>query len=155
MFGANYSRTTFWIVTIIAALVGGFLLSVVKMLAESSGNDSLEPIFTLILMIVLINTLANRIRDYGSNPWLALWSLLPLVGLIQALYFGIQHKKSVSSSQNTFSSTQNSQQQAPKSPEIKDFHYTPKHEAQPEANRHTDSNASTAPRPRLPLKDFN
>lgn len=155
MFGANYSRTMFWMVSIIAALVGGFLLTFVKVLAEVSGNDSLETIFTLILIFILINTLANRIRDYGSNPWLALWSLLPLVGFVQVLYFGIKHKKSVSGDQNASFSSQSSQQQQPKSPEIKDFHYTPKYEAKPEANRHTDSNTSSAPRPRLPLKDFN
>ncbi len=147
MFGANYSRTMFWMVTIIAALVGGFLLAFVKVLAEVSGNDSLEPIFTLMLTIVLINTLANRIRDYGSNPWLALWALLPLVGLVQALYFGIRHKKPVSGEQNASFS---SQQQQSKSPEIKDFHYT-----QPTQSSASSSNASTAPRPRLPLKDFN
>ncbi len=95
MFGANYSRTTFWIVSLIAFFVGGFLLVIVQSLARVNGDDGLESIFTLILTFVLINTLANRIRDYGSNPWLALWALIPLVGLVQALYFGIQHKKSL------------------------------------------------------------
>lgn len=145
----------FWMVTIIAALVGGFLLVMVQSLAKASGNEGIESIFTLILIFILINTLANRIRDYGSNPWLALWSLLPLVGLVQALYFGIKHKKSVSGDQNASFSSQSSQQQEPKSPDIKDFHYTPKYEAKPEANRHTDSNTSSPSRPRLPLKDFN
>ncbi len=145
MFGANYSRTTFWIVSLIAFFVGGFLLVIVQSLARVNGDDGLESIFTLILTFVLINTLANRIRDYGSNPWLALWALIPLVGLVQALYFGIQHKKSVSGNPASFS-TQSSQQQPPKSPEIKDFHYTPPTQT---------SNASSAPRPRLPLKDFN
>lgn len=147
MFGANYSRSMFWIVTIIAALVGGFLLAFVQMVAKASGDDGLESIFTLVLMVILINTLANRIRDYGSNPWLALWALLPLVGLVQALYFGIRHKKPVSGDQNASFS---SQQQQSKSPEIKDFHYTP-----PTQSSASSNNASSEPRPRLPLKDFN
>lgn len=146
VFGANYSRTMFWIVTLTAILVGVFFLAIAK---EFSGNDILVMlIFKLVLSFVFINTLANRIRDYGSNPWLALWALLPLVGFVQALYFGIRHKKPVSGDQN--SSSQNSKQQQSKSPEIKDFHYTP-----PTQSSASSSNASTVPRPRLPLKDFN
>lgn len=145
MFGANYSRTMFWIVTLTAILVGVFFLAMAK---EFSGNDILVMLISkLVLFFVLINTLANRIRDYGSNPWLALWALLPLVGLVQALYFGIRHKKPVSGDQNASFS---SQQQQSKSPEIKDFHYTP-----PTQSSASSNNASSEPRPRLPLKDFN
>lgn len=153
MFGAHYSRKTFWIVTLLTLFVGGFLINFVSLLeAGSGGNGSLELIFSLILSFLLINTLANRIRDYGSNPWLALWSLIPLVGLVQALYFGIQHKKAASSGQNASFNTQSAQQQAPKSPEIKDFQYTPN--TSTKADTHSNS-ATASSRPRLPLKDFN
>jgi len=41
-----------------------------------------------------VNALANRIRDYGSNPWIAVFSLIPLANIGLALYYGIvQHKK--------------------------------------------------------------
>lgn len=148
MFGAHYSRTAFWIVTLIIIAIA----TVIGVFVRASQNDDVELVFVILLNLLLINTLANRIRDYGSNPWLALWALVPLVGLVQAFYFGIQHKKSVSGGQNASFNTQSAQQQAPKSPEIKDFQYTPN--TSTKADTHSTS-ATASSRPRLPLKDFN
>ena len=51
-------------------------------------------VLTLIVVLMWVNALANRIRDYGSNPWIAVFSLLPLANIGLALYYGIvQHKK--------------------------------------------------------------
>jgi len=54
----------------------------------------------LVIDIIWTNTLANRIRDYGSNPWISLFSLIPLVNVGLALYYGIvkYKKKPVSDS---------------------------------------------------------
>ena len=46
-----------------------------------------------LLSSIWINTLANRIRDYGGNPWNALWSLVPLVNIGLAFYYGIVKEK--------------------------------------------------------------
>lgn len=93
-FGATYSRTKFWIITILTILFLGVPTSILNKVSEArGGGEEVLLILTLCVTGILINTLANRIRDYGSNPWLALWSILPLVGLFQALYFGIRFKK--------------------------------------------------------------
>jgi hypothetical protein len=40
--------------------------------------------------LIWINVLANRIRDFGGNPWLALFAIFPLVNSIFTLYYGIK-----------------------------------------------------------------
>ena len=49
----------------------------------------------LIFVLILIHILANRIRGFGSNPWLALLAVLPFVGLFQAFYYGCKQSKGV------------------------------------------------------------
>jgi len=95
MFGASYSRTKFWVITLIIFVIALFPVTFVRMLEQAGETQGLKgtEIIGLIVSLFLINALANRIRDYGSNPWLALWALLPLVGLFQALYFGINEKR--------------------------------------------------------------
>ena len=94
-FGASYSRTKFWVISILTIVFLGVPTSILNKVSEAGGGgEEILLILSLSVSFILINTLANRIRDYGSNPWLALWSLLPLVGLVQALYFGIRNKKS-------------------------------------------------------------
>lgn len=53
----------------------------------------LHAITSLVILTVLIQTLANRIRGYGSNPWIALWAILPFVGLFLAFYYGCKKSK--------------------------------------------------------------
>ncbi|MCG3884475.1 hypothetical protein I3271_07215 [Photobacterium leiognathi] len=48
---------------------------------------------SLAILVPLIHVLANRIRAFGSNPWLALLAVFPFVGLFQAFYFGIKQSK--------------------------------------------------------------
>ena len=55
--------------------------------------SSLSYPFVFILFIIWINTLANRIRDYGLSPWLALFALFPFLNFIVGLYFGIKKEK--------------------------------------------------------------
>jgi uncharacterized membrane protein YhaH (DUF805 family) len=40
--------------------------------------------------IIWINVLANRIRDYGSTPWIALFALILLVNIILGIYYGVK-----------------------------------------------------------------
>ncbi len=95
MFGKNYSRSKFWLITILTFVLIGLPYSFVNMQSAHDEGAALVASGLLLLMtFFLINTLANRIRDYGSNPWLALWSILPLVGLFQALYYGIRENNS-------------------------------------------------------------
>ncbi|MBR9868287.1 MAG: DUF805 domain-containing protein [Oceanospirillales bacterium] len=93
-FGASYSRTKFWVITLLAIVFLGVPTSILDKVSESQGGgEEVLLVLYFCLSFILINTLSNRIRDYGSNPWLALWSLLPLVGLLQALYFGIKNRQ--------------------------------------------------------------
>ena len=87
MFGAKYSRAKFWVATLSVFLIWLFVV----VLSVFLGEPDLEIIAGGVGVLALINILANRIRDYGSSPWLALWSFFPFVGLIQAFYFGIKH----------------------------------------------------------------
>lgn len=94
-FGASYSRSKFWVVTLMTLVFIGVPTSMINQVNEAQGGgaEGILLVLSLCLSGILMNTLANRIRDYGGNPWLSLWSILPLVGLIQALYFGMRLKK--------------------------------------------------------------
>jgi len=96
MFGEKYSRKKYWII-LISLLVPLVLLRITETVAEAKENTSLMFIVAIgyfIIAIVQLNTLANRIRDYGSNPWLSLLALIPLVNLIVTFYYGIVQQKS-------------------------------------------------------------
>jgi len=90
MFREKYSRKTFWIWSILNLLVSAVLRVLVK---ASVGDINTDPgmIFILGILPSLIwtNTLANRMRDYGSNPWLSLWALIPIVNIGMGFYYGI------------------------------------------------------------------
>jgi len=61
---------------------------------ENFNSSLLFYVLSLIVVLMWVNALANRIRDYGSNPWIAVFSLIPLANIGLALYYGIvQHKK--------------------------------------------------------------
>lgn len=84
MFGAKYSRMKFWLINLPVIFIGLFIMG----MTEAIGSEGTNAIASLIVFVILIHFLANRIRGFGSNPWLALWAILPLVGLFQALYYG-------------------------------------------------------------------
>lgn len=96
MFGARYSRLKFWVISICllipTALINGFANAFEKIDNAESLTLTLYGV-VFLLSIIWINTLANRIRDYGGNPWSSLWSFIPLVGLIMTFYYGIVKTK--------------------------------------------------------------
>ena len=99
MFGAKYSRLKFWIWHIVLSILVG-ILSVILDAANRGSIDSSNPVVFLaflgcVLFIMLdLNVIANRIRDYGDNPWNALLVFIPLVDIGVILYYGIvKHKK--------------------------------------------------------------
>jgi uncharacterized membrane protein YhaH (DUF805 family) len=128
MFGATYTRSTFWLVTFTILSIQCIILLTFYNFKLSKELFLTISFLKIILGIIFINTLANRIRDFGSNPLWALLSLLPLVGLFQALYFGIKHKKST----NLFHGEANE-------PELKRYRYdvqtTGKNSDQSDENR--------------------
>lgn len=92
MFGAKYSRLAFWIWSIILLIplsVFGTFFMATEMSADSTNLNLFFNCLVSIIGIIWMNALANRIRDYGSNPWLALWTLVPLVNVGMAFYYGI------------------------------------------------------------------
>jgi len=84
MFGAKYSRLKFWLINLPVMFIGLLVMGVTR----ASGLADANAVATFVLLLALVHVLANRIRGFGSNPWLALWALLPFVGLFQALYYG-------------------------------------------------------------------
>lgn len=97
MFGAKYSRLKYWVILLLL-LIPTFPLMIIDQVMERGGIDEsfnlLLAIGFLAIGFFQLNTLANRIRDYGSNPWYALLALIPLVNLGVGLYYGIvQYKK--------------------------------------------------------------
>lgn len=98
MFGAKYSRAKFWGMSVLLL----FLSLIVNVMFRVSENvdmnaiDSTGPIITIILVLIAlaiqlawINVLANRIRDYGDNPYLSLLALIPFVNIGMAFCYGI------------------------------------------------------------------
>ena len=80
----------FWLLSLTIFLIGAFVLTVTRAVSEE-----VNAIASLIIMVLLIHVLANRIREFGSNPWLALWAILPFVGLIQAFYYGCKESGTI------------------------------------------------------------
>ena len=109
MFGAKYSRSKFWIISIILFIVDVFLGIFIRVLEHSNEYQSQAMglyIITLVIAIVWMNTLANRIRDYDSNPYIALWAIIPLINIILALYYGsVKSKKKEDMTQDSKSNT--------------------------------------------------
>ena len=58
-------------------------------------NESALVLYIIISLLstIWVNTLANRIRDFGGNPWYSLWSLVPIVNPVIAFYYGIVQYK--------------------------------------------------------------
>lgn len=96
MFGAKYSRLKFWIWSIILLIPFSFISVFVKATETSIELADLNLFFRFLFLLVIVlwmNSLANRIRDYGSNPWISLFALIPLVNVGLALYYGIARSK--------------------------------------------------------------
>ena len=96
MFGAKYSRLKFWIWSIILLIPFSFISVFVKATETSIELADLNLSFRFLFLLVIVlwmNSLANRIRDYGSNPWISLFALIPLGNIGLALYYGIAKSK--------------------------------------------------------------
>lgn len=89
MFGAKYSRMKFWLLSLTALLIGSFIM-IIPMALDAEGPIVL---MSWVIFVVLIHILANRIRAFGSNPWLAMLAIIPFVGLFQAIYYGCKKTK--------------------------------------------------------------
>lgn len=115
MFGTKYSRLKFWVISIPLFIVTMFFASLGQNLPQLLGPFiiDMDGMFRLNIIVlagitIWLNTLANRIRDYGSNPWISLFSFLPLVNIGLTLYYGIVKYKKVSLD-NTMSNHSKSQ----------------------------------------------
>ena len=96
MFGEKYSIKKYWIWSIIILIIQMPL----NIFFNNSPMGNIEDanIIQILIVILLfyspniiwINVLANRIRDYGSNPWIALFALIPLVNIILGIYYGVK-----------------------------------------------------------------
>lgn len=110
MFGAKYSRLRFWIISMCLFVMIAFLNLFAKAIESGESPDDALVFYVIIftLSLIWLNTLANRIRDYGSNPWYALFALIPLVNFGLALYYGIiksATKEDISNNSNTSNSS--------------------------------------------------
>lgn len=104
MFGVKYSRLTFWIWSICLLMIDMILVIVARLLeaAEIYDKALFLYVFVFFIGITWMNVLANRIRDYGSNPWISAFAMIPLANIGLALYYGIvQYKKTVENSNNS------------------------------------------------------
>ena len=133
------TRAEWWIFTLLNNL---FIF--VAALAVGSGGDGFIVIVQLMMLIPAISVSVRRVRDIGISGW---WSLLIVpLGLPMLIVAFIP-----SSIKENLNHNDREENQSP--PNIKDFHYTPNPS---QTNTRTPENsASSAPTPRLPLKDFN
>lgn len=95
MLDAKYSRLKFWIISIILLIPTTILNNFARLFERAGQNENSTVLYILVLLFCLlwINTLANRIRDYGSNPWFSLFGLIPIVNIVLGLYYGIAKTK--------------------------------------------------------------
>jgi len=97
MFGAKYSRTYYWVITIALAIFFAFgSFHIMQVFLESGDAVRFEEssnILFIITYILWLNTLANRIRDYGSRASMALLTLIPFVNVFMLFYYGIVQYK--------------------------------------------------------------
>lgn len=107
MFGAKYSRLKFWIITIILFIPTVVLSVFVKVLENSENSEeALIPSIVLFLIaLTWLNTLANRIRDYGGSPWFSLLAFIPFANIIMTFYYGIVKSKNKSELNETNDNT--------------------------------------------------
>ena len=92
MFKAEYSRMKFWIISMCLILPFSLGTSLSRALMESAETYSIGRALAFVALAttcIWLNTLANRIRSHGSNPWISLLALIPLVNILLALYYGI------------------------------------------------------------------
>ena len=108
--GTKYSRKKYWIwsITLLIISIPLVVISNVPM-GNIKDVSRLTLLFVCLIFmmpnLLWINALVNRIRDYGSNPWIALWTFIPLVNIFIGLYYGIfKHKSQEKSSYSKDSS---------------------------------------------------
>ena len=67
------------------------ILTAINIFKNSGNTELILIIFSVgtLVYATWMNTLANRIRDYGDNPWIALFSIIPLANIGLALFYGI------------------------------------------------------------------
>jgi len=100
IYKAKYSRRKFWVWSAILFILFLFM----RAIKQDPNHDNLHlrlGIMAILIMGMWISILANRIRDYGSNPYIALWALVPLINVILPFYYGtVQYKKKKDTIQN-------------------------------------------------------
>lgn len=101
MLEAKYSRLKYWFISVLLLIATAILNTFAKLFERAQQDESSTVLYILVSLFCLlwINTLANRIRDYGSNPWIALFSLIPLVNIVLGLYYGIVKTKNKDSNE--------------------------------------------------------
>lgn len=96
--GTKYSRLKYWIWSVILIIPQMFALIINELPTGDIENTNTLTILFIALILMLpsllwINALVNRIRDYGNNPWIALWTVIPVGNVIIGLYYGIAKHK--------------------------------------------------------------
>ena len=94
-FSGCSTRSQFWATEILNILISGAVMLACIVIA-SLLPDSASPVVMIITLIPVIvaytivywATLVRRVRDAGINPWFALCTALPYVGLIAFIVFG-------------------------------------------------------------------
>ena len=105
IYKSKYSRLKFWIWSTILFVLLVFVSLINNEIRYHNDLDNLKLILgisQLLIVGVWINALANRIRDYGSNPNIAIFAVIPILNIILALYYGIARKKRNTQEDNEF-----------------------------------------------------
>lgn len=93
--GAKYSRTKYWIISIILLIISAFIFGFSRMLENINDlrGATIGYSIVTILQLIWVYALSNRVRDYGNNPWIALFALIPLINIVLGIYYGINRFK--------------------------------------------------------------
>jgi uncharacterized membrane protein YhaH (DUF805 family) len=77
-FNGRASRSEFWWFMLFVVLVASALLLI---------NETVSNIFLIATLLPLLAVGTRRLRDSGKNPWLQLYLLVPVGGIIMLGFF--------------------------------------------------------------------
>lgn len=95
LYGSS-TRSEYWAIQLITILVLSVVLLSETSIVVSMPDSMQVPLFGLIVIPTIIiafwaqfATVVRRLRDAGINPWFALTVLIPYIGIIVFVVFGI------------------------------------------------------------------
>lgn len=100
-FNGTSTRSEFWAVQLLTLVLTMVSTLLVGIISPAFGLDFQGPIALLMIMAILLSainlhiaTTCRRLRDAGVSPWFTLCLLIPYIGFIVFIIFGMLDSES-------------------------------------------------------------